>query len=274
MSFLVGFPNNLHVNIWRCAIQCLSHKSWALWCEQKWIAARGRFTVGFSAAHCHTKCPKTNPFTQVFSWREVCSILALRSEAVVLFMLLHYFNFLFPSFAGFQVHPEAMTLIAASWGGCMDHRQSGGLTSGYEVRIAQSFCIFKCINTFWLLLFFPHLMSMQYLRRSHSQSQFTGKNCMSVLCFVWVFQLNQPRTCGCSYVNRKATCSWFNRSVPPDAKGVFPLCASPLQEATFSIQAVNKPGIKCQSSSDGSRESSPTNLSVDFWNSPRCFLHK
>lgn len=128
-------------------------------------------------------------------------------KQLVLFMLLHYFNFLFPSFAGFQVHPEAMTLIAASWGGCMDHRQSGGLTSGYEVRIAHSFCIFKCINTFWLLLFFPHLMSMQYLRRSHSQSQFTGKNCMSVLCFVWVFQLNQPRTCGCSYVNRKATCS-------------------------------------------------------------------
>lgn len=71
-------------------------------------------------------------------------------------MLLHYFNFLFPSFAGLQVHPEAMTLIAASWDGCMDHRQFGGLTSGYEVRMAHSFSLFKCVNTFWLL-FFPSL---------------------------------------------------------------------------------------------------------------------
>lgn len=68
-------------------------------------------------------------------------------------MLLHYFNFLFPSFAGLQVHPEAMTLITARWDGCWDHRQFGGLTSGYEVRIAHSFFIFKSINTFWLLLF-------------------------------------------------------------------------------------------------------------------------
>lgn len=78
-------------------------------------------------------------------------------KAAGIFMLLHYFNFLFPSFAGLQVPPEAMTLIAAPWDGCMDHRQFEGLTSGYEVRIAHSFCIFKCINTFWLLLFFLSL---------------------------------------------------------------------------------------------------------------------
>lgn len=77
ISFLVSVPNNLHVNIQSCAIQGLSHNPWALWCELKWIAARGRFTVGFSAAHCNTKCPKTNPFTWVFS----IFSLALRSES-------------------------------------------------------------------------------------------------------------------------------------------------------------------------------------------------
>lgn len=126
---------------------------------------------------------KMYPFTWVFS---IFPFGSQKWKQLVVFMLLHYFNFFFPSFTGLQVHPEAMTLISASWDGCMDHRQFGGLTSGYEVRIAHSFCIFKCINTCWLLLF-SHLMSMQYLRRNHSQSQLTGKNYMSVLCFVWVF---------------------------------------------------------------------------------------
>lgn len=40
----------------------------------------------------------------------------------------------------------------------------------------------------------------------------------------------------------------------------FPLCASPLQEDTHFIQAGNKPTIKCQSSSNSSREMFSTKL--------------
>lgn len=116
LSFLVNIPHNLHVNIQSCAIQGLSHNPWALWCERKWVAARGKFTVGFSAARCNTKRPKTNPFTWVFF---IFPFGSQKWKQLVLFMLLHYFNFLFLSFAGLQVHPEAATLVTAPWDGCM-----------------------------------------------------------------------------------------------------------------------------------------------------------
>lgn len=157
--------------------------------------------MGFSAAYCHTKCPKMYPFTWVFS---IFPFGSQKWTQLVLFMLLHYFNFFFPSFSGLQVHPEAMTLIIASWDGCMDHRQFGGLASGYEVRIACSFCIFRCINTCWLLLFSLTWWACDILGEITVNPSWQERIMCQCCVLFGFFHLKQARAWGCSYVNRKS----------------------------------------------------------------------